>query len=123
MLNEFGFVGIFALVAVAVPASMLLIPYALTLARVKPHRPDKSKTGTYECGMPTIGGSWVRFNFRYYFFALLFVVLDVTVVFLYPWAVHFRELRWLGFTSMIVFVGIISVGLLYAWRKRALEWS
>jgi len=120
--SDFGFVGIFLILAAVVPASMLLIPWVLTLIGVKPNRPDKVKTSTYECGMPTIGGSWVRFNFRYYFFALLFVILDVTVVFIYPWAVQIRELRWLGFTAMMVFVFILSIGLLYAWRKKALEW-
>ncbi len=122
MLYDFGFIGIFLILAAAVPVGMLLLPYALTVARIKPHQPDKVKNSTYECGMPALGGSWVRFNFRYYFFALMFVVFDVTVVFLYPWAVHFRELKWLGFTAMLVFVAILSVALMYAWRKRALEW-
>ena len=122
MLSDFGFVGIFLIFAAVVPVSMLMIPYVLTLIGAKPHHPDSVKTDTYECGMHTIGGSWVRFNFRYYFYALLFVVFDVTVVFIYPWAVRMKELRWLGFTAMIVFMAILSIGLIYAWRKKALEW-
>ena len=122
MLNDFGFVAIFLIFAAVVPVSMLLIPWMLTVTGIKPHRPDPVKTDTYECGMETVGGSWVRFNFRYYFFALLFVVFDVTVVFIFPWAVNFRALSWFGFASMLVFVAILSVGLVYAWRKKALEW-
>ena len=122
-MSEFGLLGIFFILAAIVPASMLLIPWLLTVARVKPHHPDKVKTATYECGMPTLGGSWVRFNFRYYFFALLFVLFDITVIFLYPWAVRIRELGWEGFAAMAVFVAVLGVGLAYAWRKKALEWE
>lgn len=122
MLTEFGFLGVFMVLAAIVPASMLMIPWLFTLLGVKPQHPDKVKLDTYECGMPTLGGSWSRFNFRYYQFALLFVILDVSVVFIYPWAVHLRALGWLGLGSMLVFVGILSVGLAYAWRKKALEW-
>jgi len=95
---------------------------ALTLVGVKPHRPDKVKTETYECGMETVGGSWVRFNFRYYFFAISFLIFDVEAVFLFPWAVHARELSWFGFGAVNVFVAIITLGLLYEWKKKALEW-
>jgi len=123
VLTEYGFLAIFLLFALIVPVSMLLIPWVLTLVGVKPHFPYRAKTDTYECGMPTIGGSWVRFNFRYYTFALLFVVLDVTVLFLYPWAVHFRALGWAGLAAMLVFVAILGVGIAYAWRKKALEWN
>ena len=122
MLSDFGFAAIFLIFAAAVPLSMLMIPWGLTLVGVKPHRPNSVKIDTYECGMRTVGGSWVRFNFRYYFYALLFVVFDVTVVFLFPWAVQFRQLGWFGFTAMLVFVFILTIGLVYAWRKKALEW-
>ncbi len=122
MLSDFGFLGIFMILAIVVPLSMLLIPFALTQVGVKPHRPDKVKTDTYECGMETVGGSWVRFNFRYYFFAISFLIFDVEAVFLFPWAVHARELHWFGFGAVAVFVGIITLGLLYEWKKKALEW-
>lgn len=122
-MHQFGFVAIFMVLAVIVPASMLLIPYALTLAGIKPHRPDKVKTDTYECGVRTVGGSWVRFNFRYYYFALSFLVFDVEAVFLFPWAVQARELHWFGFGAVLVFIAIITTGLVYEWRKKALEWK
>ena len=123
MLSDFGLLGVFMIFAIVVPASMLLIPLALTLVGVKPQRPDKVKNETYECGMESIGGSWVRFNFRYYFYALLFVIFDVVTVFIYPWAVNIRTVDWSGFVAMLVFVAILFAGLAYAGKKKALEWK
>ncbi len=121
-MDAFSMVGIFILFAIVVPASMLLIPYALTAAGVKPQRPSRVKGDTYECGMRTIGGSWVRFNFRYYYFALSFLVFSVVAVFLLPRAVRAKELQWLGFGAAIVFVATAGVALVYQWRRKTLEW-
>ena len=122
MLADFGYVGIFLLLAILIPISMILIPVALTLVKVKPYKPNPVKQSTYESGMETFGKTWVRFNFRYYFFALLFVLFDVQVIFLLPWAVRIKQLDWFGLVVMLVFLSILFVGLIYAWRKRALEW-
>ena len=122
VLAEFGFLGIFLALAVVVPTSMLIIPWVATKLGVKPQHPDPVKLDTYECGMPTIGGNWVRFNFRYYQFAILFVAFDVTAAFAIPWAVHLRVLGWAGLWSMLAFAFILGVGLAYAWRKKALQW-
>jgi NADH-quinone oxidoreductase subunit A len=73
--------------------------------------------------METIGKTWVRFNFRYYFFALVFLALDVLVVFLYPWAIQLKGLGTTGFIAILVVLLILSVGYLYAWRKKVLEWK
>jgi NADH:ubiquinone oxidoreductase subunit 3 (subunit A) len=73
--------------------------------------------------MDTIGKTWVQFNFRYYFFALLFVLFDVEVVFFYPWAAAYQSLGLFALAEMVVFVGILMVGYIYAWRKGALEWK
>jgi len=73
--------------------------------------------------METVGKTWVQFNFRYYFYALLFIAFDVMVVFLYPWAVSLRELAYTGFIVMLIFIFIISIGYIYAWRKKVLEWK
>jgi len=78
---------------------------------------------TYESGMEPIGGAWIQFNIRYYMFALVFVIFDVETVFLYPWAVAFNQLGLLAFIEALVFIAILVVGLVYAWRKGALEWS
>jgi NADH-quinone oxidoreductase subunit A len=89
---------------------------------VRPDRPDQIKEDTYECGVETEGPAWVQFNFRYYYFALLFVIFDVEAVFLYPWAVSFERVAVAGFIEVLTFVLILMIGLLYAWRKNALEW-
>ncbi len=73
--------------------------------------------------METIGEAWVQFNFRYYFYALVFIALDVLVVFLYPWAVELRQLGLFGFIAVLIFISIIVVGYIYAWRKGVLEWK
>jgi len=91
--------------------------------RIIPQKPNPVKTSTYECGMETIGKTWVQFNFRYYFYALIFVALDVLVVFLYPWAVDLRKLGVAAFVAILTFILIITVGWVYAWRKKVLEWK
>lgn len=90
---------------------------------VRPKRQGVERRTTYESGMEPIGGAWIQFNIRYYMFALVFVIFDVEVVFLYPWAVAFNELGLLAFIEVLIFVAILVVGLVYAWRKGALEWS
>ncbi len=91
--------------------------------RLVPWNPNPVKESTYECGMETVGKAWVQFNFRYYFYALLFIALDVLVVFLYPWAVELRQLGLFAFIAILIFVLIIMVGYVYAWRKGVLEWK
>tara|TARA_B100000315_G_C14503745_1_gene553569 strand:+ start:85 stop:393 length:309 start_codon:yes stop_codon:yes gene_type:complete len=102
---------------------MVLIPQLLSLVGVVPRKPNPIKSATYECGLDTIGPTWVQFNFRYYFFALLFVVFDIETVFLYPWAVQFRQLKLFGLVEMLIFILILVVGFAYAWKKGALEWK
>ena len=91
--------------------------------QVVPYNPNPVKSSTFECGMETIGTAWVRFNFRYYFYALVFIALDVLVVFLYPWAVELRGLGLFGLIAALVFIFIIVIGYIYAWRKKVLEWK
>jgi NADH-quinone oxidoreductase subunit A len=78
---------------------------------------------TYECGVETYGTSWFRFNVSFYLYALLFVIFDIETVFLYPWAVSFKQLGFFGFGEMAVFIGILLIGLAYAWKKEALKWE
>lgn len=102
-----------------------LVPI-LALVASKVVRP-KNRAGfrrtTYESGCEPIGGAWIQFNIRYYMFALVFVIFDVETVFLYPWAVAFHKLGLLAFVEALVFISILVVALVYAWRKGALEWS
>ena len=123
MLVNYGYVALFVLVAILFALTMVLLPPLLRLMRIIPQKPNPVKTSTYECGMETIGKTWVQFNFRYYFYALIFVALDVLVVFLYPWAVDLRKLGVAAFVAILTFILIITVGWVYAWRKKVLEWK
>ena len=89
---------------------------------VRPHHPYKEKTINYECAENPIGTSWIQFNNRFYIFALIFVVFDVEVVFLFPWAVAFGQLGLFALIEMVVFILILFFGLFYAWKRGVLKW-
>lgn len=91
---------------------------------MRPRKPRTEKYTTYECGMDPIGTEWGQMQIRYYIFAFLFVIFDVESVFLFPWAVVFEKLSNAGtvLVEMIIFIGILALGLLYAWKKKVLEW-
>jgi NADH:ubiquinone oxidoreductase subunit 3 (subunit A) len=117
-LYNYLFIGIFLVIALIFP----LLP--LLLARVvAPRKPGPIKNATYECGIEATGDAWIQFRSQYYLYALLFVVFDVETVFIYPWAVAYRQMGWFAFVEMLIFVAILAVGLLYAWRKGILEWK
>ncbi|HEY9876837.1 MAG TPA: photosynthetic/respiratory NAD(P)H-quinone oxidoreductase subunit C [Leptolyngbyaceae cyanobacterium] len=104
--------------------SSLVPVLALGASRLfRPVSRGPARRTTYESGMEPIGGAWIQFNIRYYMFALVFVIFDVETVFLYPWAVAFNQLGLLAFVEALIFIAILVVGLVYAWRKGALEWS
>lgn len=102
-----------------------LVPLlALTASKLlRPSTRGPEKRTTYESGMEPVGGAWIQFNIRYYMFALVFVIFDVETVFLYPWAVAFNTLGLLAFVEALIFIAILVIALVYAWRKGALEWS
>ena len=101
-----------------------IIAFTLALAKlVRPNVPSAGKYETYECGPAPFGDAWRQFNMHYYLYALLFVVFDVEAVFLYPWALAFKSVGAYAVAEMIIFVGILGVGLAYAWRRGALEWE
>ncbi|MBD5185234.1 MAG: NADH-quinone oxidoreductase subunit A [Bacteroides sp.] len=114
-------------VTLAVTAALTgvcLVALALWLAGlISPRSFNAQKGEPYECGVPTRGNSMVQFKVGYYLFAILFLMFDVETVFLYPWAVRMRELGVQGLLSIGVFFAIIVLGLVYAWRKGALEWK
>ncbi len=123
LFTNYSYVGLLLIVATLLGLSMVLIPQLLGLVGVVPRKPNAIKSSTYECGLDTIGPTWVQFNFRYYYFALLFVVFDIEMVFLFPWAVQFRQLKLFGLLEMMIFILILVVGFAYAWKKGALEWK
>lgn len=123
MAVEYGYVGLFLIVAILFAASTILIPFILTLLGLIPRKPSAAKGTPFECGMETIGKTWVQFNFRYYLYALVFLAIDVLVVFLYPWAVDIKALGLPGFAAILALLFFVTVGYIYAWRKGALEWK
>ena len=101
------------------------VPFlALSASKLlRPASRGAERRTTYESRMEPIGGAWIQFNIRYYMFALVFVIFDVETVFLYPWAVAFNQLGVLAFIEALIFIAILVIALVYAWRKGALEWS
>ena len=123
MLPEWGQAGFMILLAIIFPIGAIGSSWLLGVIGVRPQHADRVKEATYECGVETEGPTWVQFNFRYYYYALLFVIFDVEAVFLYPWAVSFERVGYVAFIEIVTFIGILGIGLLYAWRKKALEWQ
>jgi NADH-quinone oxidoreductase subunit A len=134
LLADYSQIGLLLVVAIFFAVFTLLIPLFLSLTarleayfrrlrlslprflQIVPYKPNPVKSSTFECGMETIGKAWVQFNFRYYFYALLFIAFDVLVVFLYPWAVALRGLGLFGFIGVLIFIFILIIGYIYAWK-------
>lgn len=118
MLTEFGKVFIFILVAI------LFVIVALFVAKIiRPHRPTHEKLTTYECGENPEGSPWVKFNIRFYVVALIFLIFDVEVVMLIPWAVVYKDYGIAGFIAGSFFLLLLALGMVYEWRKGDLEWD
>lgn len=116
--QQYLVIGLLTAVAVVLGVAPLI------LARfVAPKKPGHSKQAPYECGLESTGDPWVQFNVQYYIYALLFVIFDVEVVFIYPWALVWKGLGPVVFAEMILFIAILAVGLIYAWKKGVLEWQ
>ena len=118
MSNQWLFVAFFLIVGTLIPVAA--IGTALILG---PRKPNPIKQTTYECGIETVGDSWVQFKAQYYIFALVFLVFDVETVFLFPWAVKLGQLGLFAVIEGIVFIMILVAGLVYTWRKGMLEWA
>jgi NADH-quinone oxidoreductase subunit A len=123
LLANYGLIGLFFVVVVLFSLSMVVIPIVLRILKIVPSHPNPVKNSIFECGVETIGKTWVQFNFRYYFYALIFLALDVLVVFLYPWAVQLRELGVSSLIVVLILVFIVLIGYIYAWKKKVLEWK
>lgn len=118
LVNDWLFIGVFFLIVAVFPGAPILIAGLLG-----PKRSSAAKTEVYECGLETVGDTWIQFRVQYYVFALTFLVFDVELVFLFPWAVAFNQIPLAGVVSGIIFVMILFVELLAAWRKGVLEWA
>lgn len=117
MLSQFGFVGIFLLIALFFGVAPLIIAFLL-----RPKKPNPRKASTYECGLTPRGDAWVQFKVQYYVFGLAFLVFDVEAALLLPWAVAYQALDLYAVFEAIFFILILLGALLYVWRKGALEW-
>ena len=119
-----GYFGSYLTLAIYTGAVLLLVGGTLALARLVRPRPAyrEEKFITYECGVDPVGGGWSQSTVRYYIFALLFVIFDVEAVFLFPWAIVFEEIGVFAFVEMMIFIAILALGLVYAWRKKVLDW-
>jgi NADH:ubiquinone oxidoreductase subunit 3 (subunit A) len=118
MQTNWLYVGIFLVVGIIVP----IVPLVFSRL-VAPRKPNPIKQSTYECGIETVGDSWVQFKAQYYIFALIFLIFDVETVFLFPWALSLKQLPLFVVLEGVLFIAILVAGLVYAWRKGMLEWA
>ena len=117
-MSQWIYIGLFFIVGLIIPVGAIAMAWILG-----PKKPNPIKQTTYECGIETVGESWVQFKAQYYIFALVFLVFDVETVFLFPWAVKLGQLGLFAVLEGIVFILILIAGLVYTWRKGMLEWA
>ena len=118
MLSNYLPVLIFVIIAVAMAVIVIGLGYFLGT-----RRPDSEKTSPYECGFEAFEDSRMKFDVRYYLVAILFIIFDLEIAFLFPWAIVLDQIGLFGFASMAVFLGILVIGFIYEWKKGALEWE
>lgn len=118
VLNEWAFIGLFAALAWVFPALPIAIAWVF-----RPRKPNVLKSSTYECGVETVGDTWVQFRVQYYIYGLIFLVFDVEMVFLFPWAVAYNDMNLFGFVAGFLFIFLLTDALFYGWNKKALEWK
>jgi len=118
MLENYLPVLIFIVIGAIVGAAMIGLGFVLA-----PHRPNSEKNSPYECGFEAFEDSRMKFDVRYYLVAILFIIFDLEIAFLFPWAVVLDQIGMAGFWAMMIFLGILVVGFIYEWKKGALEWE
>ena len=118
LLLEYLPILIFIGLALVIGIALLIAPLILA-----PKDPNPEKLSAYECGFNAFSDARMKFDVRFYLVAILFIIFDLEVAFLFPWAVAFKDVGWFGFWSMLIFLGVLTVGFIYEWRKGALEWD
>ena len=118
LLGNYLAVTIFIGVALAIALVLTIVPFLIAI-----RNPDQEKVSAYECGFNAFDDARMQFDVRFYLVAILFIIFDLEVSFLFPWAVAFGEVGVLGFWSMVIFLGVLTIGFIYEWRKGALEWD
>jgi NADH-quinone oxidoreductase subunit A len=118
LLMDYLPLAIFMAVAAGICLALLIAPFLVAYKR-----PDSEKLSAYECGFNAFDDARMKFDVRFYLVSILFIIFDLEVAFLFPWAVAFKQVGLFGFWSMMVFLGVLTVGFIYEWRKGALEWD
>ena len=117
-LLQYAPIIIFLVIATAIGAGFLIAAWVIA-----PRDPDKEKVSAYECGFNAFDDARMKFDVRFYLVSILFIIFDLEVAFLFPWAVSLSEIGMFGFWSMMIFLGVLTVGFIYEWKKGALEWE
>jgi NADH-quinone oxidoreductase subunit A len=118
MLDNYLPIMIFIAIGIAIGVLPILAGFLLA-----PHKPDSEKLSPYECGFEAFEDSRMRFDVRYYLIAILFIIFDLEIAFLFPWAVVLDSIGMFGFVAMMIFLAILVIGFIYEWKKGALEWE
>lgn len=118
MIENYLPVLIFIMVGLAVGGVMITLGFVLA-----PNKPDNAKNSPYECGFEAFEDARMKFDVRYYLVAILFILFDLEIAFLFPWAVVLEQIGWFGYIAMSIFLGILVIGFIYEWKKGALEWE
>lgn len=118
LLQSYLPIVVFIGVALAIGLALLIAPFIVAYKQ-----PDVEKLSAYECGFAAFDDARMKFDVRFYLVAILFIIFDLEVAFLFPWAVAFRSIGWFGFWSMMIFLAVLTIGFVYEWKKGALEWD
>ena len=118
LLSEYLPIVVFIALGAVIGLALLVAPFLVAYKK-----PDPEKLSAYECGFNAFDDARMKFDVRFYLVSILFIIFDLEVAFLFPWAVAFGKLGWLGFGSMMVFLGVLTIGFVYEWKKGALEWD
>ncbi|MCG6115321.1 MAG: NADH-quinone oxidoreductase subunit A [Mesorhizobium sp.] len=118
LLQDYLPIVIFIAVAGAIGVALVAAPFLIAY-----RNPDPEKLSAYECGFNAFDDARMKFDIRFYLVAILFIIFDLEVAFLFPWAVSFADIGWMGYWSMMVFLGVLTIGFIYEWKKGALEWD
>ena len=118
MLENYLPVLIFIVIGLAMGGIMITLGFVLS-----PHKPDAEKLSAYECGFEAFGDARMKFDVRYYLVAILFIIFDLEIAFLFPWAIVLEDIGMFGYVAMLIFLGILVIGFIYEWKKGALEWE
>ncbi len=118
LLGSYVPIAIFLALCLVIGLALLIAPFVVAYKA-----PDSEKLSAYECGFNAFDDARMKFDIRFYLVSILFIIFDLEVAFLFPWAVSFSAIGWIGFWSMMVFLAVLTIGFIYEWRKGALEWD